>query len=494
MTDAKLDAWIKSNYNVLFTGHAGVGKTARIKTAFDRHNLKWKYFSCSTLDPWTELVGIPKEATDENGELFLDYILPKWVREAETEAIFFDEFNRGSKKVRNFVMELLQFKSINGIPFGNLKFIWAAINPDEEAASSNVHKFAAYDVEPLDPAQLDRFEIHVDVPYDLDDKYFTDKYGKDASQIAVDWWYNIKNSNKKEDAELINLVTPRRLDTALRIFFDGNDIRDVLSKKLPVGSLVSQLSSGNVREEMIKFFNQKDKLAATKFIKNENNYTNTIRYIIANPEYLEFYFELIPEEKKHNLITSNKDVALFVFKHSDIYLPAIQRLCISDKKFATHWEKYRKAREVKLNDFDSFTFSNKKLKYVPESEVSKDIAEYDSYVQMIDLESVELSKGTHYRRNLYKLIMHYIHDKYGWAEGNTETPAQIMTEAELEKTIEALNNIIESTTNMENFKDFPVLYGFVCAQYFSRYGKKQNYKNLSRRVSDFIMLNSTLYV
>jgi hypothetical protein len=496
MTDAKLDAWIRSNYNVLFIGHAGVGKTAKIRSAFDRNGLKWKYFSCSSLDPWTELVGIPKEARDANGELYLDYVVPKWVREADTEAIFFDEFNRGSKKVRNFVMELLQFKTINKIPFGNLKFVWAAINPDgeNENMNSSVHKFAAYDVEPIDPAQLDRFEIHVDVPYSVDEKYFEEKYGKDASQIAVDWWNNIKNSPKKEESELISLVTPRRLDTALKVFFDGNDPRDVLHKKLPVGSLISQLSNGSVREEIIKFFEAKDKTSAAKFIKNENNYLSSIRYITVNPELLEFYFEFIPEEKKNTLISSNEEVKKFVFMHSDIYLPVIQRVCISDKKFEKSWEKHRRSRESKLRDFANFTFANSKLKHVPEPDSSvRDITPYDSYLHMVEVESNESAKGTHYRRNLYKLILSFLRTEFGYTNSTTN-PKKRLTEKELEVTLTALNDIINSTTTMENFKEFPHLYGFVCAEYLNQYGKKQNYNNLSKRITEFLLLNSILYV
>ena len=43
-----------------------------------------------------------------------------------------DEFSRAHKKVRNAVMELIQFKSINGRKFKNLKIVWAAINPDDD--------------------------------------------------------------------------------------------------------------------------------------------------------------------------------------------------------------------------------------------------------------------------------------------------------------------------------------------------------------------------
>ncbi len=138
-----LDFWIKNHYNVLFVGEAGVGKTSIVKSCFEKHNLRWLYYSASTMDPWVDLVGIPKEVKLPDGTSYLDLIRPKEFQSDEVEALFFDEFNRSHKKVRNAVMELIQFKSINGKKFNNLKIVWAAINPDD----------GNYDVEKLDPAQ-----------------------------------------------------------------------------------------------------------------------------------------------------------------------------------------------------------------------------------------------------------------------------------------------------------------------------------------------------
>ena len=125
LKNEKLDFWIQNSYNVLFVGKHGVGKTSIIKNAFERAGLRWKYFSASTLDPWVDLVGVPKEIQTEEGN-YLDLVRPKEFQYDEVDALFFDEFNRSHKKVRNAVMELLQFKSINGKKFNNLKIVWAA--------------------------------------------------------------------------------------------------------------------------------------------------------------------------------------------------------------------------------------------------------------------------------------------------------------------------------------------------------------------------------
>ena len=111
----KLRLYLKLNKNVLLEGKHGVGKTSLIEKLFDEAFGKnnWIYFSSSTLDPWVDLIGVPKESL-MNNEPCLDFILPKQMVNNNLKAIFFDEYNRSHKKVRNATMELIQFKSING--------------------------------------------------------------------------------------------------------------------------------------------------------------------------------------------------------------------------------------------------------------------------------------------------------------------------------------------------------------------------------------------
>src|SRR5436190_1168224 len=117
ITPEILDFWLQHGYNVLFEGRHGVGKTAVVKECFERNNLKWKYFSAATMDPWCDFIGIPKTVKNDGGEDILKYVLPPDFADDSVEALFFDEFNRSHKKVRDAVMELIQFKSINGRPF-----------------------------------------------------------------------------------------------------------------------------------------------------------------------------------------------------------------------------------------------------------------------------------------------------------------------------------------------------------------------------------------
>jgi hypothetical protein len=80
LRDEKLDFWLKNGFNVLFVGKHGVGKTAMIKECFTRNGLvlgeTFLYFSAATLDPWVDLVGVPKERVSEDGTPYLDLVRP----------------------------------------------------------------------------------------------------------------------------------------------------------------------------------------------------------------------------------------------------------------------------------------------------------------------------------------------------------------------------------------------------------------------------------
>ena len=233
----KLEFWIRNKYNVLFVGKHGVGKTSIIKQAFDDAGLAWKYFSAATMDPWVDFIGTPKEHKDENGVSYLDLVRPREFQFDTIEALFFDEFNRAPKKVRNAVMELIQFRSVNGKRFNNLKVIWAAINPEDEDDG--------YDVEKLDPAQKDRFHVIVSLPYQLHKPYFVQKYGAKVATATNMWWSALAPPVKDE-------VSPRRVDYALDIHKKGGDIDDVLPSSCGISTLKTLLNNEPLDQQVKK--------------------------------------------------------------------------------------------------------------------------------------------------------------------------------------------------------------------------------------------------
>lgn len=302
ISNSDLDYFIDQSLNVCLRGKHGVGKTAQVLQAFNRHKLNWLYFSASTMDVWCDMIGIPKEKTDANGLSYLELIRPKCFAEDKVEAIFMDEFNRAPKKCRNSVMELIQFKSINGKKFNNLKLVWTAINPDDDEDNK-------YDVEPLDPAQLDRFHIIVDVPYTPSVPYFRSKYGTELANSAISWWKDLTKEQK-------DAVSPRRLDYMLNVYKTGGDVRFVLPKEVNTNKLLTELMSGPISENLKALFVKKCDDETQAFLGIENNYAASVDRIIKSPDYINYFIPLLSSERIISLMNQSKKIEDFVFDNA----------------------------------------------------------------------------------------------------------------------------------------------------------------------------------
>jgi len=302
-----LDWWFNTNKNVMLVGRHGVGKTAMIKACFERHGLvhneTYLYFSASTLDPWVDLIGCPKEVRDEEGRLYLDIVRPKNLYHGKIVAIFFDEFNRSPKKVRNAVMELLQFKSINGFRFPDLKCVWTAVNPESDDV---------YDVEKVDPAQEDRFHIIKEIPYECDFDFFVSRFGQEHAATSIEWW------NALPDAEK-NKISPRRLEYALDEFIAGGDVRDILPVSSNIPKLLQSLKNGSVETKIKSLFESKNESDSKLYLSKDNNSTSAVPHIIKNDDYMKFFLPLIHKEKLMSLLISNDDVFKHISKNWQAY-------------------------------------------------------------------------------------------------------------------------------------------------------------------------------
>lgn len=300
INDSKLDFWFKNHRNVLFVGKHGCGKTSLVKSCFERNGLvhgeTFLYFSASTLDPWVDLVGVPKESTLPDGTPCLSLIRPAALASRKVEAIFFDEFNRSPKKVRNAVMELLQFKSINGLVFENLKVIWAAINPDDDDV---------YDVEKIDPAQKDRFHIIKEVEYKPSKTWFVQRFGMESATAAIEWWNELPDEQKDK-------VTPRRLEYALDEYEKGGLLTDILPVTTGVTKLLQSLRNGPIEEKIRCLHNNQDITNAKAFLANDNNLNSALKYIVAENALVEFFVPLLPKERLVALMSENENICKFI--------------------------------------------------------------------------------------------------------------------------------------------------------------------------------------
>lgn len=191
-----------NNMNVLLIGPHGTGKTYSIQAFCQKYGIKLKYFSCSTLDPYTDLVGIPVPKVDANGNDYLKMIREHDIDDAEF--IFFDEFNRADSQTMNAVFEIIQFKTINGEPLPNLKCCWAAMNPAD----------GDYTVSESDPALIDRFHAYIKLEPKPSVAYLKQFMDLKVAKALVRWWNNheTKQRNANLKKERMHYISPRRLE------------------------------------------------------------------------------------------------------------------------------------------------------------------------------------------------------------------------------------------------------------------------------------------
>lgn len=276
----RLRSYADLGLNVLLEGHAGVGKSSAILESFG--NLKYKYFSAPTLDPWIDLVGAPKSVfSEKHGRDVLTLIRPEWVLDADVEIIFFDELNRAPEKVLDAVMELIQFKSINGFKFPKLRAVWAAINPADDSGD--------YKVEKLDRALRDRFQVQIVIPHRVDEEYFLAKY-PDHAMIFCSWWNTLPPDIK-------NLVSPRRLDYVAEAFYKGLPLSDFLPPEAPVAKLRQALRMQPFHAEMDAISNDED---ARAFLSKINNSTKLLELVELKDKqalaFFKMYQHVMPRE------------------------------------------------------------------------------------------------------------------------------------------------------------------------------------------------------
>jgi hypothetical protein len=208
LTVKSLKSYISAELNVIISGVHGVGKTAKLREACSQLGLNVKYYSAATLDPYTDLVGIPVPNQETKT---VEYFRPHEIDQAEV--IFFDEINRADPKTLNTVMEIILDHSINGEPLPKLKTVIAAMNPVSED----------YATDELDKALFDRFDVFLQADPEVDVAYFTGKFGDDIGRAAVEYWNEYHTGVVRAQANggrgnAVPYISPRRMDKMVAAF------------------------------------------------------------------------------------------------------------------------------------------------------------------------------------------------------------------------------------------------------------------------------------
>lgn len=298
--EKKLQFYVKKNLNVLFEGERGVGKTSIIYKTFNTSGLRLKYFSAPTMDPWTDLVGVPTTVTRTDGKEVLRMVPPEDFADDKYDAIFIDELNRAPPKVLDALMELIQFKTINGKPY-NIKMIWAAINPHSEDNND-------YHVEPLDKALKDRFQIQIKIPYKVDEKFFYKEHGEVGS-IFCDWWNNQPKDVQKE-------ISPRRLFESIDFYMSGGDLEDII-KYGNIEKLKTDVKNASLLKLMNDEFNAKKIEKSAHFLKG--NYSAQIeKFLLRNQETFNFFMPFMNQEwiSQKFYQTQNNTISKYILENA----------------------------------------------------------------------------------------------------------------------------------------------------------------------------------
>ena len=217
------EKYLLAGFNVMLIGLHGTGKTETVRQIAESLGMRMKYFSCATLDVYTDLVGVPtprdwcasckqylklpegeRNCPDCGGRTIesLQPIRPHDVDDAEL--IFFDEFNRADDKTLNAIFEIIQFRSLNGEPLSKLKACWAAMNPPDEEHG--------YTVNELDKALVDRFDLFVKIDSPPSPQYMAQFMPSPIANVLRVWWDNHKRDISRGVRDKVgDYISPRRL-------------------------------------------------------------------------------------------------------------------------------------------------------------------------------------------------------------------------------------------------------------------------------------------
>jgi MoxR-like ATPase len=158
--DAVLLAALATEAPLLLVGPHGTAKSQLVEKIADALHLDMRHYNASLIN-YDDLVGIPMPDETATSLNFISTPGAIW----DAEFVFFDEISRCRPDLQNKMFPIVHERKIAGIPLGNLRHRWAAMNPPApEDPEVNPGMDTYLGSEALDPALADRFWFIVRVP------------------------------------------------------------------------------------------------------------------------------------------------------------------------------------------------------------------------------------------------------------------------------------------------------------------------------------------
>ena len=297
----------KNFINVLFTGPAGTGKTARIKAWARKNKINLVKTIAGTMDE-TDLGGVPVANLADGIAVKLSTSQFDSLGTEPNSVLFLDEWNRAPRAVRATLLNLIQdheipdYRQKTGMRFlPNFLFTVAAVNPSDDIG---------YNTDALDDAELGRvleYEVAPDTKTWLD---YT-RAGLNSQLKRAE-----KNPNEAERAQDIKEIKGRlgiaeKLVTDPRFSFDSRyDIERSKEAK--------ENNAGNGK--ILTYRNLTDVLNACDGTKDDfldlwNRKCNSLKKPTVE-EILKDYKDV--EDKANDVLDSGTDSTVFVSKKAKL--------------------------------------------------------------------------------------------------------------------------------------------------------------------------------
>lgn len=198
-------------FNPMFRGEAGLGKSQVVQQWVEAQRAEDPTFGFLDLRiaymEAPDLIGFPHKEKDENNLVRTYNALPSFWPTSGRGLLFLEEVNRGKTSVMNALMQLLTDRKIHNYTLPDGWIIAAAVNPDT----------SKYDVNAMDQALMDRFEIF-DIEYDHESfsKYMAKSNWHYSIQYFINQalWVYKKPEELAEDAKYISPRTWSKLNAA----------------------------------------------------------------------------------------------------------------------------------------------------------------------------------------------------------------------------------------------------------------------------------------